>query len=66
MNQFKIFITILLGMTLIGAALGFVIGFYAGINSETNFWGYLSAPILAVGGGMVLYGGIYGRLSSDE
>jgi len=59
--KFHIFISIVVGMALIGIALGYVFGYWLGHTQESTMWAYLGAPLLAVGGGLVLYATLYDR-----
>ena len=57
--KFKAFTSILVGMTLIGLAIGFLAGYYIDSIIIDGYWMYLSAPILGIGSGVVMYGALY-------
>ncbi len=57
--KFTAFTSILVGMTLIGLAIGFLVGFYIPIKISNSYWMYLSAPILGLGSGFVMYGALF-------
>ena len=59
--DFKSFASILMGMSLIGLSIGFLLGYYLHGQSQTYLWMYLSAPCLGLGSGLVIYGTLYGR-----
>ena len=59
--RFKPFASILTGMSLIGASIGFILGYYLHEQFQTYIWLYLSAPCLGLGSGLVIYGTLYGR-----
>ena len=60
--KFKALTSILVGMTLIGLSIGFIIGNYIPeIVSENQqlYWVYIAAPLLGLGGGLVIYGALF-------
>ena len=57
--KFTAFTSILVGMTLIGIAIGFLVGYYLPNIVFTSHWAYLSAPILGIGSGFVIYGALF-------
>ena len=57
--NFRAFTSILVGMTLIGLAIGFLIGCYVNSIMPDGYWMYLTAPILGIGSGFVMYGALY-------
>ena len=57
--KFKAFTSILVGMTLIGLAIGFLVGFYIPNIISNTYWVYLTAPILGLGSGFVMYGALF-------
>ena len=57
--NFRAFTSILVGMTLIGLAIGFLTGCYIYSITPGGYWMYLSAPILGLGSGFVMYGALY-------
>ncbi|MAR30478.1 MAG: hypothetical protein CMG24_06095 [Candidatus Marinimicrobia bacterium] len=57
--EFKAFTSILVGMTLIGLGIGFLVGFYIPNILSNIYWVYLSAPILGLGSGFVMYGALF-------
>ena len=59
--RFKPFASILVGMCLIGFAIGFILGFYIHGQFQTYFYMYAAAPCLGLGSGLIIYGTLYGR-----
>ena len=59
--RFKSFASILAGMSIIGFSVGFLLGYYVSGELQTSLWMYLSAPILGLGSGLVIYGTLYGK-----
>ena len=57
--KFTAFTSILVGMTLIGLAIGFLVGYYIPTVLPNEYWMYLSAPILGIGSGLVMYGALF-------
>ena len=57
--NFKAFTSILVGMTLIGLSIGFLIGYYIPSIIQSGYWMYLSAPILGLGSAFVMYGALF-------
>jgi len=57
--KFTAFTSILVGMTLIGLAIGFLVGYYIPIIVFDGYWMYLSAPILGLGSALVMYGALF-------
>jgi len=57
--KFKAFTSILVGMTLIGVAVGFLIGYYFHMDISGKYWMYLSPPILGFGSALVMYGALF-------
>ena len=57
--EFRAFTSILVGMTLIGFAIGFLIGFYLPSILSNFYWVYLTAPLLGLGSGFVMYGALF-------
>ncbi len=53
---FKSFATIVFGLTLLGFALGMVVGVFLAINSEGHFWAYLAVPLMGLGSAVAAYG----------
>ena len=44
---------------MIGFAIGFLIGYYLPTIMLSVYWAYLSAPILGLGSGFVMYGALF-------
>jgi len=59
--DFKSFASILSGMVFIGFSIGFLLGYYIHGALQTYLWMYLSAPLLGLGSGLVIYGTLFGR-----
>ena len=59
--RFKPFASVLGGMCLIGISIGYILGYYIHLHSQTNIWMYVAAPLLGLGSGLVVYGTLYGR-----
>ena len=57
--KFKAFTAILVGMTLIGLSIGFLVGYYFNMNISGKYWMYLSAPALGTGSALVMYGALF-------
>ena len=59
--KFGSFISILLGVNLIGVAIGTVVGYYSYyLNKElSEYYLYLSVPILTIGSLLMVYGTLY-------
>ena len=60
--KFKAFTSILVGMTIIGLSIGFLVGYYIPEivpSSQKAYWIYIAAPFLGIGGGLVIYGALY-------
>ena len=62
MMHFKSYLSILLGINLIGLSLGVVVGYYIQSYFENHYWLYLSPPIFGIGSFLM----IYGALSSNK
>ena len=54
--RFSSFLCILLGMNLIGVAIGSVIGYHLNERFNEYYWLYLSVPILTAGSLLMVYG----------
>ncbi|MBC8479375.1 MAG: hypothetical protein H8D46_02825 [FCB group bacterium] len=61
--KFKFFATTMLGMCMVGLSMGYVLGYFAHSVYLNNFWAYLAAPILGIGGGLLIYGTLYNQTS---
>ena len=59
--KFRAFSAILIGMTLIGASVGFVIDYYFNLDFDGEYWMYLASPIMGIGCGLVIYGSLFER-----
>ena len=59
--KFRAFAAILIGMTLIGASVGFLIGYYFHSDFDGKYWMYIASPIMGIGCGLVIYGSLYER-----
>ena len=60
--KFKAFTSILVGMTLIGLSIGFLIGYYIPelmTENQKLYWVYIAAPLLGIGGGLVIFGALF-------
>ena len=57
--KFKAFTSILVGISLIGLAIGFIVGYYFHMDIDGKYWVYMSAPILGLGSGLVMYGALF-------
>lgn len=60
--KFKAFTSILVGMTLIGLSIGFLIGYFIPDivpENQKTYWVYIAAPILGIGSGLVMYGALF-------
>ena len=60
--KFKAFTSILVGMTLIGLSIGYLIGYYIPEivpDNQKIYWVYIAAPLLGLGAGLVIYGTLF-------
>tara|TARA_B100001146_G_C15957998_1_gene338495 strand:+ start:252 stop:434 length:183 start_codon:yes stop_codon:yes gene_type:complete len=57
--KFNSFLSILLGVNLVGISIGSVIGYYFNERFNDYYWLYLSVPILTIGSLLMLYGTLY-------
>ena len=57
--NFKSFIYILIGMTLLGLSLGYVLGFYIQKHSHNNYWLYLTVPLFIIASLLIIYGALF-------
>jgi len=57
--NFKPFIYILIGMSLLGLSVGYVLGFYIHKHSYNNYWFYLSVPIFVIASLLIIYGALF-------
>ena len=62
--KFRAFASILIGMTLIGTAVGFLVGYYFHMNLDGKYWMYIASPIMGIGCGLVIYGSLFKRNNS--
>ena len=53
--NFKSFIYILIGMSLLGLSLGYVLGFYIHKHSDNNYWFYLTVPLFVIASLLIIY-----------
>ena len=61
MRNFREFTFILAGMVIIGFSVGIIFGFFLADILRGNWWVYLSAPIMGIGCGLVIYGAVFNR-----
>ena len=54
--KFSSFVLILVGVNLIGIAIGTIIGYYLNERFNDYYWLYLSVPILTMGSLLMVYG----------
>ena len=59
--KFRAFASILIGMTLIGTSVGFLIGYYFHLDFEGKYWMYIASPLMGIGCGLVIYGSLFER-----
>ena len=57
--KFNSFLSILLGVNLVGISIGSVIGYYFNERFNDYYWLYLSVPILTIGSLLMVYGTLY-------
>ena len=57
--KFNSFLSILLGVNLVGISIGSVIGYYFNERFNDYYWLYLSVPILTIGSLLMVYGILY-------
>ena len=53
--NFNDFSYIILGMTIIGFSIGYIVGFYVNEMIEIHYLEYISAPVLGLGSVIVIY-----------
>ena len=61
MDNLKTFLCVIIGMTMLGLSIGFLIGSYFQFATTNKVYAYISAPIFGLGSGLVLYGTLFGR-----
>ena len=54
--SFKGFATIVFGLTLLGFALGLLLGVYLAVRTGGHSWAYLSVPLMGIGSAVAAYG----------
>ena len=59
--KFRAFAAILVGMCLIGVAVGFLVGYYFHLDVPGKYWMYIASPVLGLGSGLVIYGTLFER-----
>ena len=59
--KFKSFALILSGMSIIGIAVGIMIGYFLNQVTDSNSIIYLSTPVLMIGSLLVTYGSLFYR-----
>ena len=59
--RFKGFVLILSGMSIIGIAVGMMVGYFLNEVSDSHSMVYLSTPILMIGSLLVTYGSLFYR-----
>jgi small basic protein len=64
--SFKAFSAIVLGLSIIGFALGIVFGVYVEYRTGNHFWAYLAVPLLASGIALATYGSLGTKSDSDK
>ena len=57
--KFNSFLSILLGVNLVGISIGSIIGYYFNERFNDYYWLYLSVPILTIGSLLMVYGTLY-------
>ena len=50
---------ILIGMSLLGLSLGYVIGFYTHKHADNNYWFYSTVPLFVVASLLIIYGALF-------
>ena len=64
--NFKSFFYVLIGMSLLGLSLGYVLGFYIQKHSSNNFWFYLSVPLFVIASLLIIYGALFLKDDKNE
>ena len=59
--SFKNFVLVMMGTSLIGISIGFVLGYFFGVFYNNMYLVYISAPIMGVGSAFLIIGAIYNR-----
>ena len=62
---FTSFATIMIGMSLIGLSLGYILGYYIHREVNIDYWIYISAPTLGLGSALIIYGALFKRKKKD-
>jgi Na+-driven multidrug efflux pump len=57
--NFKSFFYTIIGMTLLGISLGYVLGFYTHKHAENNYWFYFSVPVFIFASFFIIYGTLF-------
>ena len=57
--NFKSFIYILIGMSLMGLSLGYVLGFYIHKHNSNNYWFYMTVPLFGIASLLIIYGALF-------
>ena len=58
---FRAFSSIMIGMAMIGFSVGIVVGVYIHTLTARHYWAYLAVPVMALGGGIAIYGTLHAR-----
>lgn len=53
---FRAFSMIMFGMSMLGFAIGVVVGVYLQIYSGSHAWAYIAVPFMGLGSGVAAYG----------
>ena len=64
--NFKSFFYVLIGMSLLGLSLGYVLGFYIQKHSSNNFLFYLSVPLFVIASLLIIYGALFLKDNKNE
>ena len=62
---FMSFATIMIGMSLIGLSIGYILGYYVHREVNIDYWVYVSAPVLGFGSALIIYGALFKRKIED-
>jgi hypothetical protein len=63
---YRAFSSIMIGMTMLGFALGLVLGIYLQSKSGNHMWAYLAVPFMGLGSGVAAYGTLRAKKNREH
>jgi small basic protein len=63
---YRAFSTIMFGMTMLGFALGLVLGIYLHSKTGNHMWAYLAVPFMGLGSGVAAYGTLRAKKNREN